>query len=219
MTVLFTQYWDVIPGKFDEYSAFVMNEYNPTLERLGINLVGGFYVVVGQGPRIIAVATVDDQNYLRKILATEDYRLISTKLQCLVWQYSSKLYVSSGRVIEGPYRIQTGAWKFNQYYNVLPGMEDEHYRFVKEECIPGMKELKVPITGGWRLVVGDGPTILAECTGRNIVDIAKAIDTSEFRRLVRALKDSYATDYSSRILAPTGRIEVPYIMREMMKSF
>ena len=63
MTILFTQSWDVIPGKFDEYSAFMTNEYNPTLERMGINLLGGFYVVVGQGPRIIAVATVEEQDY------------------------------------------------------------------------------------------------------------------------------------------------------------
>ena len=82
-----------------------------------------------------------------------------------------------------------------------------------------MKELGVLITGGWRLVIGSGPRILAEGTARNMVDIAKAIDTSEFRRLVRTLKKSYATDYSSRILAPTGRIEVPYLLREMMKSF
>lgn len=219
MTILFTQYWDVIPGKFDEYSTFVTNEYNPTLDRLGLKLLGGFYVAVGQGPRIVAVATVEEQDYLRKILATEDYRLVSEKLLQLVWQYSSRLYVSSGRVTEGPYNIQTGAWKFNQYYNILPGKSDDHYRFVKEECIPGMKDLNVPITGAWRMVIGEGPRILAECTGRNIVDIAKCIDTSEFRRLVRALKKHYATDYSSRILAPTGRIEVPYIMREMMKSF
>lgn len=219
MTILFTQYWDVIPGKFDDYSSFVTNEYNPTLEKLGIKLLGGYYVAVGNGPRIVAVATVEDQNYLRKILATEDYRIISTKLLGLVWKYSSKLWVSSGRLLDGPYRIQTGAWKFNQYYNVLPGMESEHYRFVKEECIPGMKELGVPITGAWRLVIGEGPRILAESTGRNIVDIAKAIDTSEFRQMVRSLKKTYATDYSSRILAPTGRIEVPYIMSEMMKGF
>ena len=45
------------------------------------------------------------------------------------------------------------------------------------------------------------------------------IDTSEFRRLVRTLKKDLITDYSSRILAPTGRIEVPYLMREMMKGF
>ncbi|MEI7448442.1 MAG: hypothetical protein WCJ75_02370 [Desulfomonile sp.] len=219
MTILFTQYWDVIPGKFDDYSSFVTNEYNPTLEKLGIKLLGGYYVAVGNGPRIVAVATVEDQNYLRKILATEDYRIISTKLLGLVWKYSSKLWVSSGRLLDGPYRIQTSAWKFNQYYNVLPGMESEHYRFVKEECILGMKELGVPITGAWRLVIGEGPRILAESTGRNIVDIAKAIDTSEFRQMVRSLKKTYATDYSSRILAPTGRIEVPYIMSEMMKGF
>lgn len=219
MTILFTQYWDAIPGKFDEYSAFITNEYNPTMDKLGIKLLGGFYVAVGEGPRIVAVATVDESDYLRKILATEEYRLVSAKLFTLVWKYSSRLWVSSGRVMEGPYNIQVGAWKFNQYYNVLPGMETEHYHFVKDECIPALKQLGVPITGAWRLVIGEGPRILAECTAKNIVDIAKAIDTSEFRRLVRMLKKTYATDYSSRILAPTGRIEVPYIMKEMMKGF
>jgi hypothetical protein len=219
MTVLFTQYWDVIPGKFDEYSTFVTNEYNPALEKLGLKLLGGYYVAVGEGPRIVAVATVDDHDYLRKILATNEYRIILTGLLGLVQKYSSKLWVSSGRVVEGPYRIQTGAWKFNQYYNLLPGMENEHYRFVKEECIPGMKELQVPITAGWRLVIGQGPAILAECTARSMVDIAKAIDTSEFRKLVRRLKKNIGTDYSSRILAPTGRIEIPYFMGEMMKGF
>jgi len=219
MTILFTQYWDVMPGKFDEYCSFVTDEYIPALNKLGLKLLGGYYVAVGQGPRIVAVATVQEQDYLRKILATEEYRVLFEKLLQVVWKYSSRLYVSSGRVMEGPYNIQVGAWKFNQYYNILRGKEEEHYRFVKDECVPGMKELKVPITGAWRLLIGDGPRILAECTGRNIVDIAKCIDTSEFRRLVRALKKHYATDYSSRILAPTGRIEVPYIMSEMMKGF
>jgi len=82
-----------------------------------------------------------------------------------------------------------------------------------------MKSLKVPVTGGWRLAIGSGPRTLAECTGKNIENIAAAINTSEFRRLARTLKKSYATDYSSRILSPTGRIEVPFLMGEMMKSF
>ncbi len=219
MTVLFTQYWDVVHGKFDEYSDFVTNEYNPALEKLGIKLLGGYYVAVGQGPRIVVVGTVEEQDYLRKILATEEYRRVSGKLMSLVCEYSSKLWVSSGRLLEEPYRINTGAWKFNQYYNAVPGQEEAHYRFVKEECIPGMKALNVPITGAWRLVIGKGPTILGECTARNIVDIAKAIDTSEFRRLIRTMKKNYASDFSSRILAPTGRIEVPYLMKEMLKGF
>ncbi|MEW6351021.1 MAG: hypothetical protein AB1646_18340 [Thermodesulfobacteriota bacterium] len=219
MTILFSQSWDVIPGRFDEYSQFVTNEYNPTLNRIGIKLIGGYYVAVGHGPRIIAVATVEEQDYLRKILATDEYRDVTAKLHNIVESYSSRLWVSSGRVTEGPYKIQMGAWKFNQHYDLVPGKEEEHYTFVKEECMPAMKELGVPITGAWRLVIGDGPRLMAECTGRTIVEIAKGIDTPVFRRLVRKLKKEFGRNYASRILAPTGRIEIPSMVSEMMKGF
>ncbi|MBW1723391.1 MAG: hypothetical protein JRJ78_15210 [Deltaproteobacteria bacterium] len=219
MPILFSQYWDVMPNKFDDYSTFILEKYNPTLEGLGLRLVGGYYVAVGMGPRIVAVAEVENVDNLKKTLSGKEYRTIFNNLLQYVWKYDSRVWAPSGRIQKGPYRIQTGVWKFNQYYNVLPGMEEEHYHFVKEECLPAMKELGVPITGGWRLIIGSGPRVLAEGTASNIVDIAKAIDTSEFRRLVRKLKTRYATDYSSRILAPTGRIEVPYLMREMLKTF
>ena len=219
MTILFAQSWDVIPGKFDDYSTFVSNEYNPGLEKLGLKLLGGYYVAVGEGPRIIAVATVEKEEDLMRALLNSDYRVLSINLMQVVFNYSSRVWVASGRIQEEPYRIQTGAWKFNQYYNIIPYSGDAHYHFVKEECIPGMKALGVPITAGWRLAVGSGPRMLAECTGRSIEDIAKAINTSEFRRLVRTLKKNFATDYSSKILAPTGRIEIPFLMKEMMKGF
>lgn len=219
MTILFAQSWDIIPGKFDEYSKFVSDEYNPTIDKLGLKLLGGYYVAVGEGPRIIAVATVEKEENLMNALLNSEYRIISNRLLQVVFQYRSRVWISSGRVQEEPYRIQTGAWKFNQYYNVIPDMGDAHYHFVKEECIPGMKALGVPITGGWRLAIGSGPRILAEATGRNIENIAKAINTSEFRQMVRTLKKKYATDYSSKILAPTGRIEIPFLMKEMMKGF
>ena len=80
MAILFVQYWDVMPGKFDEYSSFVTREYNPTLQNMGIRLVGGYYVAVGEGPRIVAVATVDETDNLRRILASREYRILSTKL-------------------------------------------------------------------------------------------------------------------------------------------
>ena len=219
MAILFVQHWDVIPGKFDEYASFVTHEYNPTLQKLGIHLVGGYYVAVGEGPRIVAIATVDETEYLRKTISSQEYRTISNKLLEYVWKYSNKVYVPAGRIQEGPYRIQTGVWKLNQYYNILLGKEEDHRKFIKEEALPGLQELKIPLTGGWRLVVGSGPRTLAECTGRSLVDIATGIDTALYRKLSRTLKNKYATDYSSRILAPTGRIEVPYLMNEMMKKF
>ena len=202
MTILFAQSWDVITDKFDDYSNFVSNEYNPTLEKLGLKLLGGYYVAVGEGPRIIAVATVEKEEDLMEALTNSQYRIISNKLSQVVFKYSSRIWISSGRVVEEPYRIQTGAWKFNQYYNVIPGRGDAHYQFVKEECIPGMKALGVPITGGWRLAVGSGPRILAESTGRNIEKIAKAIDTSEFRRMVRTRKKNMQRITAAKFYLP-----------------
>ena len=219
MPILFVQHWDVIPGKYEDYVTFISGRYIPELQSMGIRLVGGYFVKIGEGPRIHAVATVDEADNLRKTISSREYRNLPSSLLEYVWKYTSKVYVPTGRIEEGPYRIQTGVFKFNHCYNILRGMEDEHLKFVKEEAVPGMEELKVPITGGWRLIIGSGPRILGECTAKSIVDIAVAVDTSLYRKIVRTLKNKYVTDYSTRVLAPTGRVEVPYLISEMMKNF
>jgi hypothetical protein len=219
MAVLFTQHWDVAPGKQNAYSDFVMTSYNPTLEKLGIKLVGGYYVAVGMGPRIIAVGLTKSLHELEQALTTAEYQDITSRLMEFVTHYHSKILAPTGRVPVGEYKVQTGIWKFNQYWNLIPGMEEEYTKFVKEEHLPTMEKLGVPVVAGWRVVVGSGPYIVSESSARGIVDIAKAIDTDDFRRVVRKLKTTYVTDYHSRILAPTGRIDIPYFMQEMMKGF
>ena len=219
MTILFTQYWDVNPGEYDDYSKFISEEFNPGLEKLGIELVGGFYVVVGSGPRIMAVAAVKNDMGLLAALSSREYRIVSTRLMKYIYNYGNKVWIPTGKFRDEAYSIQTGAWKFNQYYDIVPGKEDEHNRFVKDEAIPMMKQLGVPVTHGWRLSIGTGSKILAECTARTFVDIAKAIDSAEYRKLARTLKKTYTTNFNSRILAPTGRVEVPYLIKSMMKGF
>jgi len=219
MTILFTQYWDVNPGDYDEYSKFVSEEFNPGLEKMGIQLVGGFYVAVGSGPRIMAVGTVKNDKGLLAALSSREYRILSTKIMKYIYNYGSKVWIPTGMFRNRSFNIQTGAWKFNQYYDIVPGKEDEHNRFVREEAIPMMKQLGVPVTHGWRLSIGTGPRILAECTALSFADIAEAVDTAEYRKLSRTLKKQFTMHFSSRILAPTGRVEVPYLIMGMMKGF
>jgi len=57
------------------------------------------------------------------------------------------------QIQEGPYRIQTGVWKFNQYYTCCPAKRKIIIPFCEDECLPEMKKLGIPITAGWRLVV------------------------------------------------------------------
>lgn len=219
MGLLFVQGWDVIPGKIEEYEKFIMDEYNPSMAGLNIRLVGGYYTAVGQGPRITAVAEVESLGHLEKSLSTSQYRKLNSKLLQYVWKYLSRVWSPIGRFAKEPYKIQTGVWKFNQYYSILRGKEDEHYNFVKEECYPVLKKLGIPITGSYGMAIGAGPRTLSESTAKDIVTIARAISSAKFRTLIMKLKNNYATDYSSKILAPTGRIEVPYLIGEMMKSF
>jgi len=219
MIVLYNQHWDLIPGKEDEYTQFVIEKHIPIMKKIGISMVGGYHVVVGGGPRIIAVGAVDSLQKLQKALETEDYQKITAGILRYVFNYESRILLPTGRVKGDKYDIQLGVWKFNQYFNILPGKEGEYAEFVVKDHLPTMEKLGIKMTGGWRLVVGAGPSIVAEGTATSLVEIAKAIDSVEFRRITKVLTSKYVIDYSTRILAPTGRIELPYIIGEMMKNF
>jgi len=176
-------------------------------------------VAVGSGPRILAVAAMQNGLGLLSALSSREYRILSTRLMKHIYNYGSKVWIPTGMFRDQSFSIQTGASKFNQYYDILPGLEEEHNDFVRDEAIPMMKQLGVPVTHGWRLSVGTGPRTLAECTARSFADIAGAVDTAEYRKLSRTLKKRYTTNFNSRILSPTGRIEVPYLIKGMMKGF
>ena len=220
MTVLFSQYWDVMPGKFGDYSNFIMTYYNSALERIGIKLVGGYYVTVGMGPRIIAVCVAQNLVDLENALASSEFDEITGQLQEYVTHYHSKILTPTGRVKMDGYKIQTGLWKFNQYWNIVQGLKERIYtEFIADDFLPSMEKIGIKVTAGWRVVVGSGPSILAESSAGSLVEIARAIDTDEFRQLMVRLKGTYVKDYHSRILAPTGRIDLPYLMKEMMAHF
>ena len=219
MIILYNQHWDLIPGMEDEYTRFVIDKHLPTMKKIGINMVGGFHVVVGGGPRITAAGAVDDFQKLQKALETEEYEKVTAEIQQYVVNYDSRILKPTGRVKVNKYSIQLGVWKFNQYFNIIPGREREYAEFVLKDHLPTMEKLGIKMTGGWRVVVGSGPYIVAEGTAVGIVEIAKAIENPEFSRITKLLTSKYVTDYSSRILAPTGRIELPFIISEMMKKF
>jgi hypothetical protein len=219
MAVLFNQHWDIAPGKQQEYSDFMMTYYNPTLDRIGLKLVGGYYVTVGMGPRIIAVGLAQSLHELEAALASAEYEEITNRLMEFVTHYHSKILIPTGRVTMDDYKVQTGLWKFNQYWNIVPGGERQYTEFVTGDFIPTLEKLGLEVPAGWRVVVGSGPYILAEASAANLVDIARAIDSDEFRRVTLKLKGTYVTDYHSRILAPTGRIDLPIFMKEMLANF
>jgi hypothetical protein len=111
--------------------------------------------------------------------------------------------------------MQLGVWKFNQYFNIIPGMGKGYGQFLETEFIPTMERVGIKVTNVWRTIIGSSPFILVEGTSPKIEEIAKTIATDEYRALTRTLKSRYVHDYQSKILAPTRRLELPYFMKNL----
>jgi hypothetical protein len=46
----FNHHYEVIYEKYDDYMEFLQNEHIPTMEALGVNIIGGWYAAIGPAP-------------------------------------------------------------------------------------------------------------------------------------------------------------------------
>jgi hypothetical protein len=208
MQILFTQDWDLVPETEDEYSAFVARTFIPKCNEMGLESVGGFYVEVGFGPRIISVKRVDSLDSLFRIMSSSDFRDLVRELRKYVLHYRSKILQPTGRTRDVPYEIQKGVWKYNQYYDVLPGKRAEYAEFITNEYLPMLQAIEyLEITGGWNVLIGGVSEIIGELTFKDPVDIGCLLENGSYRELTHVLRRDYVTNYASRILKTTERFD------------
>jgi hypothetical protein len=208
MSILFTQGWDIIHGKEEQYADFIADEYIFKCNEIGLRSVGGFYVVVGRGPRITSVKSTETLEGLSEILSGRNFKNITLDLKEFIINYESKILMPTGRVKHEKYEIQKGVWKYNQYYDLIPGMKEEYADFIINEYIPTIEKLDfVEITGGWDVLIGGFSEIIAEFTFKNPVDIGRMLNHDDYRNLTNCLCNDYAINYTSRIMRATERYE------------
>lgn len=210
MSLLFIQNWDVIQGKEDEYVRYVNDTYLPEITTLGFIPVGGYYVEVGFGPRILAVFASESLDDISKIITDKGFKDLTLMLKNCVANYRNTVLESTGAVKRGRYPIQKGVWKYNQYYDLRSGMKSAYAHFVINEHLPAMRKIDyVEVTGGWNVVLGGFCEIVAEFTFKDPEDIGRLMKNEEFRRVTRKLKKEFVTNYANRILRSTERFDEP----------
>ena len=89
MSVLFTQSWDIIQGKDVEYTQFIVDTYLPEMAEMGLIPVGGYYVEVGFGPRIVAVFSVNETEEVLKTIAGKKFKDLLRLLKTIVMNYGN----------------------------------------------------------------------------------------------------------------------------------
>ena len=215
---LYIEQFEIIKGKEVEYSNFILRKHLPAMTRMGLNVIGGFHVILGSGPRITSASVTDDFLSMQKAMQSEEFIETTKELHEYVSHYSNVVLKDTGRVDMSNYSMALGTWRFNQYFKLVPGSEAEYSEFLKNEYLPMLAKVGIRVQAEWQVIIGNALRLLLEGVTTNLVDVAQAMMTDEYRLQRRRLLANFANDYSSRILAPTGRVELAYLLGEMTKA-
>ena len=209
MAVLFTQNFDIIQEKEEDYAKFIA-AYIPETTAMGLSSVGGYYVEVGFGARIVTVQSAKGVAELAKITETKRFKEITLGLKSVVYNYGNSVLEPLGKAKKELYSLQTGIWKLNQYYDLKPGVKKKYADFIMKEHIPAIAKMDyVEVTGGWNVILGGWSEVVAEYTFRDPVDIGRLLNNEDFRTLTLKLRSRYVENYKSRILRCTERFDEP----------
>ena len=199
MAAKFNEYWNIVPGSVNEYVDFIKGSRIPTLNRLGINVVAMWCVLIGESPQIISEGIVENLDQIEDALNSEDYSKTATQLLHFVTDYKSKLIVPTGRFQHLPRVSEKGTVKFSQYWDVIPGKESEYNLFIKSQFYPAMEAIGIRVGGEWKVLIGESPNIFFEGRCDHAEQLLTALNSQKFRAMKYQLL-KLVSNYSSRVL-------------------
>jgi hypothetical protein len=72
--------WDILPGREQEYFEFVVREYIPEIQKLGLDPNDAWVTVYGDHPQILASFKVSRNEKLQEILYSAEWDSLLVKL-------------------------------------------------------------------------------------------------------------------------------------------
>jgi hypothetical protein len=94
----FNHHYDMDSNRFEDYSQYMQGSYIPTMERLGIRMIGGWHVAIGPGPNIVVEGASSSVQTILGVLGSREYRELIDQLNTMVTKFGSKILVPTGQV-------------------------------------------------------------------------------------------------------------------------
>jgi hypothetical protein len=91
MTVKILMTWDILPGREQEYFEFVIREWIPRLQKLGLQPNDAWYTYYGEQPQIMASALMNNLTDMDKLLNSEDWQDLTQELLDYVEDFNYKV--------------------------------------------------------------------------------------------------------------------------------
>ncbi|MDJ0756803.1 MAG: hypothetical protein QNJ45_24940 [Ardenticatenaceae bacterium] len=95
MPVKILMTWNILPNREAEYSEFVVNEFIPRLNRLGLADLEFWYTRFGERPQIQASGVCPSVDQLNLIMNSEEWDSLQDLLSGYVSEYQHKMVKAS----------------------------------------------------------------------------------------------------------------------------
>lgn len=200
MPVKFNQYWTIISEKRQEYGKFIIKEYIPGLNSLGMHVVAGWSVLVGSYSEMIVESMSNDLELIEKALRDPKFKDLREELLNYVKAYKTKILVPTGKKDSYSTDIKEDTIKFNQMWNVISSSKEDYEKYVVNEYFPLLEESHITVAGEWEVLIGDGPHIICEGRVRDIGNLIQTLQSKKFRTARRKLK-GFVENFECRILS------------------
>ncbi|MCS6909253.1 MAG: NIPSNAP family protein [Anaerolineales bacterium] len=96
MTVKILMSWDIKPGREQEYFEFIVREWVPGLQRLGIDPTDAWLTQYGSAPQILTGGTARNLKVMRQIMNTEEWHALKEQLLGYVDNYEERVVKAKG---------------------------------------------------------------------------------------------------------------------------
>ena len=91
MPVKLIMTWDISPQKEQEYFEFVVREFIPGVQRLGLELSDAWATVYGSGPQIMVSGIFPNLEKAQQVVLKQEWQTLTNQLLDFVQNYSFKL--------------------------------------------------------------------------------------------------------------------------------
>jgi len=91
MAVKLIMTWDILPEHEQEYFEFVVRDFIPGVQRLGLELIDAWATVYGGHPQILVGAMLPSLNKARQVMNSQDWKNLNNQLRDFVQNYTEKV--------------------------------------------------------------------------------------------------------------------------------
>ena len=91
MTVKLLMTWDIIPGREQEYFEFVVREFIPQVQQLGMEPSDAWFTMYGDQPQIMAAMQMPTLDEIERVLGSGEWESLINRLLDYVENYDYKV--------------------------------------------------------------------------------------------------------------------------------